>query len=89
MRTASALLSAPFLAAALLAAAPPAHAVNFASLAAIAASPSGLTFERARAGMPGLQRVTFNHADRNGDGVIDASEWPTLQSLYNVTMRNR
>lgn len=84
-----ALAALAVLAASILAAAPPAHAVNFGALASIAASPGGLTFDRARAGMPGLQRVTFNHADRNGDGVIDASEWPTLQSLYNVTVRNR
>jgi hypothetical protein len=77
----------PLLAA--LSAAPAAWAVNFASLSAQASSPGGLTFERARAGIPGLLRPTFDAADRNGDGVIDAREFPTFQSLVNARIRMR
>jgi hypothetical protein len=76
-------------AAASMLAGPPALAQNFAGLSAQARSPGGLSWERARIGMPGLQRPTFDRADRNGDGVIDASEWPTLQSLYNALNRSR
>jgi hypothetical protein len=65
-----------------------AAAQNFGGLSTIAASPGGLSFERARAGMPGLNRVTFDHADRNGDGVVDATEFPVLQSLYDARRRN-
>ncbi len=76
------------LAAALLAA-PDARAQNFASLSAQASSPGGLTFERARQGIPGLLRPTFEAADRNGDGVIDAREFPTFQSIVTARTRSR
>ena len=55
---------------------------------AVANSPGGLSFERARQSMPRLQRVTFDHADRNGDGVIEGSEFPVFQSLTRPQSRN-
>ena len=68
---------------------PAAMAVNFGALQSIANSPGGLTFERARSNIPGLQRVTFNHADANGDGVITGAEFPAFQAMVQTRMSNR
>lgn len=84
-----AFLLAAGIAAALLAGPAAATIVNFASLQAAASSPGGLTFQRARAAIPGLQQVTFEKADRNDDGVIDASEFPAFQSIVNAMFRDR
>ncbi len=69
------------LAAALLAASA-ANAVNFGALQSQANSPGGLTYAEARVQMPGLDQVIFDKADTNGDGVIEGSEFPMLQSVY-------
>jgi hypothetical protein len=66
-----------------------ARPTNWASLQAAANSPGGLTFERARAQIAGLQRVTFEKADFNRNGVIDASEYPAFQSIINAMFSNR
>lgn len=85
------LLAASLAAAGLAGLSGPADArpTNFAALQSAANSPGGLTFERARQLIPGLQRVTFEKADRNGDGVIDASEFPAFQSIVNAMFRGR
>ena len=70
-------------------AAAPAFAVNLGAAQSLAYSPGGLTYAEARGYMPGLDQVTFEKADANGDGVIEGSEWPVLQSLYNALYRSR
>jgi len=47
-----------------------------------------LTFQQARARLPRLQDVIFEKADKNGDGVIDARELPTLEALYQAAYVN-
>ncbi len=71
-----------------------------AALAAIAAPPvlaqsvggiggDGLTFQQAQRKFPGLGRATFETADLNGDGVIEANELPVLQGIYAQTTQSR
>lgn len=54
-----------------------------------AISGEGLTFEQAQRKFPGLRRVTFEKADLNGDGVIEANELPVLQGLYQQLNQSR
>ncbi|MBP7002891.1 EF-hand domain-containing protein [Amaricoccus sp.] len=84
-----ALLLAAILAATTLAVPAEARPTNMAALRSAAYSPDGLTFTRARQLIPGLQRVTFDKADFNHDGVIDASEFPTFQAVVNAMFRSR
>lgn len=82
-------LAAAVLSAAVLAVPAEARPTNMAALRSAAYSPDGLTFTRARQLIPGLQRVTFEKADFNNDGVIDASEFPAFQSIVNAMFRAR
>jgi hypothetical protein len=59
------------------------------AVGAAAAPAGGLTFQQARAKFPRLTQVTFDHADLNGDGVIEPQEMPVLQSMYDQTYQNR
>jgi hypothetical protein len=83
---------------------PPFRLAALAVLAAFAASPQAdaqgygalhlaqgqtATFAQARARMPRLDQVIFEKADRNGDGLIDASEAPTLEAVYRAVTEIR
>jgi hypothetical protein len=41
-----------------------------------------MTYQQAKFYLPRLTEVTFEKADADGDGVIDARELPVLQSIY-------
>lgn len=48
----------------------------------------GMTYAQARAQMPGLNRVTFDKFDPDGDGVIPPNKIVALRSTYNVMYRD-
>lgn len=71
-------------AAATLAPTPPARAQSVGGI-----SGQGLTLQQVQRRFPGLREVSFEKADLNGDGLIEPSELPVLQGVYDQLNQSR
>lgn len=64
--------------------------VDARSLIAVDTNRDGVVeYSEAQRGMKNMARVHFDKCDRNGDGVVDQSEFGCLRGIYDALYRRR